>query len=278
MKKLILSLSVVGLFALMSCGDDDEVVDVTAPTITLIEPEMGEEFDAGGEIHFDAIFEDDIALSTYNITIHDNFDGHAHGRLSAEPFAFNQSFTLTGKVDDVHEDIAIPAGTTAGPYHFIVEAIDAAGNSTTFVEGSSVEIDIWIRNNEMARVHFEDEAGVEVVEYEGEVGMSLKFYGEIEDQVGNLDHITIMVGHLEEGEGSGHNNGRVASEEYIFKQEFEVAGQSTVRIEDLLADANIVVTQAHLDELEEGEFLYLIVQVEDEDGNISRDYVEIHFP
>jgi len=277
MKKTFLSLTIGGLFFLMACEDDDEAVDVTAPTITVSEPVMGESFDEGGTIHFEAEFEDDIGLSTYNINIHNNFDGHSHARLAATAFAFNQSYDLSGTLDDVHQDVAIDADVIAGPYHFIVEAIDASGNSTTFAEGTSVTMEIWIHNDEMAHIHFEDETGSEVDEYEGVVGQALRFYGEVEDQSGNLDHVMIMVGHLEEGgEHEGHDHGRI-EDESIFEEEFEVEGQSSVAIQELLADANIVVTQDHLDELEEGEHLYLIVRAEDEEGNISREYTEIHF-
>jgi len=278
MKKIILSSAIFGLLFFTACEDDNEVVDVTAPTITLSEPGTGEAFDAGDAVHFEALFEDDIALATYSINIHDNFDGHSHGRLAATSFEYSQSFDLSGTSDDVHEDIDIPSDAFAGPYHMVVEAIDAAGNSTTFADGSSIETEIWIHNDEMAHVHFEDETGAEVDEYEGVVDEPLQFYGEVEDQAGNLDHVLIMVGHLEEGgEHDDHDHGRMAEDDHVFEEEFEVEGQASVALEDLLDGANIVVTQSDLDELEEGEHLYLIVRVEDEAGNISRYSIEIHF-
>ena len=279
MKRSILSLGLVSLMFLMAC-EDDEVVDVTAPTIEMEEPEYGEAFEAGGDIHFDALFEDDVELATFNLTIHDNFDGHNHGRVAVTAFDFDQSYELTGKSDDVHEDIEIPADATAGPYHLIVEAIDAAGNSTTFADGSSKEIEIWITNDEMPHVHFEDANETEVDEYEGEVGVALMFYGEVEDEVGALDHVMIMVGHLEEGaEHDDHDHGgrTLQDDDHIFEKEIEVEGETSVLLQDLLEGESIVVAQSDLDELEEGEHLYLIVQAEDEDGNISRHAIEIHF-
>ncbi|MAX25339.1 MAG: hypothetical protein CMJ19_12635 [Phycisphaeraceae bacterium] len=262
----------------VSCDKDDDPVDTTAPTITLEEPENGEVFKADETIHFDALFEDDIELATFNLTIHDNFDGHSHGRTMVAPFTFDQSFPLTGKVDDIHEEIEIGAEATAGPYHFIVEAIDAAGNSTTFADNSSIELEIWVTNTGMAHVHFEDANGNEVAEYDGTVGEALKFYGEIEDEVGMLDHVEIKVGHLEEAAEHDHDHARTL-EEAIYEGDFEVEGETSVRIEDLLSQdqANIIVTQEELDELEEEEHLYLIVIAEDEDGNISRHSIEIHF-
>ncbi len=281
MKYTVFSLLMFASLVMVSCGDDDdETVDVTPPTITMEEPHYGESFSAGGELHFEALFEDDVALATYNVTVHDNFDGHSHGRLAVTAFDFDQSFPLSGRADDVHEDFPIPGDATAGPYHFIVEAIDAAGNSTTFADGSSVELEIWITNEEMAHIHFHDSTGAEIAEVEGTIGEALRFYGEIEDEVGGLDHVEIKVGHMEEGGDHDHDHdhgGRFLAEDYVFEAEFEVEGATSVMIQDLLADANIVVSQAEVDQLEEGEHLYLIVKVEDEAGNIARSAIEIHF-
>ncbi len=275
MKSLLIALLFGSVLLFIACNDDDPV-DVTAPTITMEEPVYGEMIAAGEVIHFDALFEDDVQLATYNIDIHNNFDGHGHARIAVAPFDYEASFPLTGLIDDVHEDIEVPSDATAGPYHLTVEAIDAAGNSTTFVDGSSKEVEIWITNEEMPHVHFEDMNGIEVSEYEGTVDVALKFYGEIEDQVGMLDHVEIIVGHLEEVEEHDHSHGRVLEGD-IYEGDFEVGGETSVRIETLLADATITVSQADLDELEEGEHLYLIVVAEDEDGNISRHAIEIHF-
>lgn len=277
MKRFILGLGVLSCFFLVSCEDD--TVDVQAPTITMEEPASGEAIEAGGEIHFEALFEDDEELASYDLTIHNNFDEHAHGRVAVSPFSFNQSYDLSGASQEVHDEIAVDEEATAGPYHFIVEAIDAAGNATGFDDDSSVELEIWITNEEMAHVHFEDADGEEVDEFEGEVGVALQFYGEIEDEVGTLDHVEIMVGHLEEAEEHDHDHdGRVSEDDdHIYEEEFEVEGQTSVTIESLLEGESILVSQEDVDELEEGEHLYLIVKVQDEDGNISRNAIEIHF-
>ena len=173
MRRAMFTLGIVSALFLVACeGEDDEPVDTTAPSITMEEPGQGEIFDAGSTIHFDALFEDDVALGTYKIDVHDNFDGHSHGREEVAAFTYEESFDLTGTTDDVHEDITVTTDATAGPYHFIVEAIDAAGNTTTFADGSSVELEIWITNEEMPHVHFEDATETEVDEYEGEVGVA----------------------------------------------------------------------------------------------------------
>ncbi|MEO9474175.1 MAG: DUF4625 domain-containing protein [Cyclobacteriaceae bacterium] len=280
MKIKILSLIALSIAFLNACDSDDEV-DITAPTITLEEPGYGEAFAAGGSIHFDALFEDDFNLATYSINIHDNFDGHSHGRIALTPFSYNESFSISGKSADEHMEIDVPADATAGPYDMLVQAIDAEGNSTSFADGSAIDLGIWITNEEMAHVHFEDADGAEVEEYEGEVGQALAFYGEVEDEEGALDHVKIMVGHIEGAEDHDHDHddgGRVAEDDdYIFEMEYEVEGETSVMIQSLLEGESITVAQSALDELEEGEHLYLIVQAQDEAGNISQFTIEIHF-
>lgn len=279
MKNIVAALLLGSVMLFVACNDDGEdPVDTTAPTIEVEEPHYGESFAVEGEIHFEALFTDDVQLATYNIDIHDNFDGHTHSRVERTTFDFDQSFDLSGLTMDVHEDIEVASDALAGPYHFIITAIDAAGNSTTFADGSTVELEVWITNEEMAHIHFTDEAGMEVDEFDGAVDTPLMFFGEVEDEVGTLDHVEIKVGHMEEGgdHDHDHDHGRVLDEE-IYEGEFEVEGKTSVLIQDLLKDVDITVAQSDLDELEEGEHLYLIVKAEDEDGNIAQSAIEIHF-
>ncbi|UXX77687.1 DUF4625 domain-containing protein [Reichenbachiella carrageenanivorans] len=266
----------LALPVLYAC-DESDTVDTIAPEITLEDPISGEAFAAGSTMHVHGDLSDDQGLATYSISIHSNFDGHSHGRVLAQ-FAFSESYEAEGTAAHIEQEIEIDATATAGPYHFIVEAIDAAGNATSFQDDSSIEIEIWIENEDMAHIHFTDENDVEIDEIEGVLGENLPIYGEVEDESGTLDHVYIMVGHLEEGEDEDHDHshGRVL-EDHIFEEEYEVEGESSVLLQDLLASESIVVNQEDMDELEDGEHLYLIVQATDEDGNVSRSTIEIHF-
>ena len=280
MKKSIYLLGLGSMFLLAGCGDADEevsAVDTAAPTIEVSEPVMGEAVAAGSDMHFEATFTDNEALATFKLDLHENFDGHSHGKVSVTPFDFEQTYTIQGKTAEPHEDVAIAADATAGPYHLTVVAIDASGNSTTFADGSSVELEVWITNAEMAIVHFHDETGAEVDEIDGVAGQAMSFYGEVEDQSGALDHVDVIVGHLEVGEGHDHDHGGKVSEDVIYEKEFEVEGQTKVMLQDLLAGESIIVPQAELDELEDGEHLHLIIKAKDEDGNISQHAIELHF-
>ncbi|WP_420583416.1 DUF4625 domain-containing protein [Reichenbachiella sp.] len=277
MKKMkIWLMAILIVPALFSCEDDNDVVDTTAPVITLEDPVSGESIAAGSTMEVHGDLEDDVDLATYSITIHDNFDGHAHGR-TLEKFNFSESYETEGTDVHMHQEIEIPATATAGPYHFIVQAIDAAGNATSFQDDSNVEIEIWITSEDAPHIHFTDDSDIEIEELEGVVGEALAIYGEVESESGKLDHVQVVVGHMEEeSDHEGHDHGRVLEDE-IFEEEYEVEGETSVMLQDLLANESIVVSQSDLDELEEGEHLYLIVRATDEDGNISRNAIEIHF-
>src|SRR5690606_36567095 len=83
-------------------------------------------------------------LATYHLSVHEGGDGHSHGRIAASTFNIDQSFTVSGKRVEVHEHISIPSDATPGMYHFIVKAIDELGNSTSFADGSTRELEIEI--------------------------------------------------------------------------------------------------------------------------------------
>ena len=64
-------------------SDDGDPVDITAPEIEVNHPEAGTQFAAGGYVQFEGTFKDDLELGSYSIDIHDNLDGHGHGRIAA---------------------------------------------------------------------------------------------------------------------------------------------------------------------------------------------------
>lgn len=273
-KNLMLWMAAPALF--FACESEDNQPDITAPVITLEEPHMGDRFAAGVGMHVHGLATDNDELSMLNITVHDVLDGHSHGRRM-DVFSYDQSFSMNGSQFEIDQHIDVPSEATAGPYHLILQATDVSGNVTSFADGSSIELEIWITNDGMAHVHFEDVNGAEVSEYEVEPGVALEFYGEVEDQ-GGIDHIEVIVGHLEgEDHVDEHDHGRILSEGSIYEGEFEVDGATLVSLNNLLADESIIVPQAEVDELAAGEYLHLIVQVLDMDGNMSRFSVPLHF-
>lgn len=108
--------------------------DVTKPTITLIEPEEGQLIQIGDDhgMHFEMDLEDDEALGSYKIDIHNNFDNHGHGKDTTTAFTFSKSYDLDHQRNAHihHHDIVIPANATPGKYHLMVYCTDEAGNES----------------------------------------------------------------------------------------------------------------------------------------------------
>jgi hypothetical protein len=132
MTKYILSFTLV-VFALFysGCGDSDSV-DTTRPTIEIVGPEDGAEFEPGDVINFSAIFRDNVELRSYRIQIHIDDDGHTHGRLKdvGEPFEYEATgeFNRGDREATINRDIPIPNNAAHGEYHLGVYCTDAAGN------------------------------------------------------------------------------------------------------------------------------------------------------
>ena len=299
MKRLLVSILTVSMFlflwSLTGCNDDSETIDTSAPIIELEDPANGDFFAAGNSVHFEASFTDDIELGSYNINIHNNFDGHAHGRIAKvndDPgllkWSFSQSFDFAPglKNSDIHlhDELQIPQNTMAGPYHFIVSAVDKSGNSTSYQDGSTVEVEIFITNTSMPVV---DITNLVNDELEIEVGEVFMVTGTITDPTvgtyAGMHSVEIILGEGHHG-GHDHNHGgRVAEDDLIDfdLDENELAdfmeGDAIV-LEKIFEEINFTLSQAQLNELiaEELDHLQLMIKVYDEQGNIAVSITEVH--
>lgn len=147
MKKLKLLLMYFLAVAIMvSCSSDDEdstePADTQAPVVSVSSPTNGEKFEPGDRIHGDGEITDNTALSQMRIDIHWAGDDHSHGK-TATKWEYVEDFDISGTSWDFHEDITIPGDAEDGKYHFIVYALDAAGN-----QSERVEIDIYIEDHD----------------------------------------------------------------------------------------------------------------------------------
>ncbi|MEC4113019.1 DUF4625 domain-containing protein [Myroides pelagicus] len=136
-----------------SCTSSDDNLDTEPPVVDLIAPADGAKLEAGKDIHFDMNVSDNVALATYNVDIHGNFDGHGHGdgnhthsitvlagdhthdaeNEARKEFKFNETWDdIYGKKNDNvhHHKIIIAADAKRGNYHFAVKVLDKAGNQT----------------------------------------------------------------------------------------------------------------------------------------------------
>lgn len=101
--------------------------------------------DSSYEIHYE--LEDDIALGEIRMDIHDDFDGHKHGKKgSIDPFSWERILKLEAqKTAEGKIQLDIPSNVLAGPYHFDAILLDQAGNQSDQVIG-----DLYIKHPEMA--------------------------------------------------------------------------------------------------------------------------------
>ncbi|MDZ7608214.1 MAG: DUF4625 domain-containing protein [Cyclobacteriaceae bacterium] len=296
MKKTLYGIMALGfavIAGLSGCGDEE--VDVSGPQIEMAEPAMNEFVDAGSAVHFMAEFKDNIELKTYNIEIHDDFDRHSHGRIAAvqaDPsllkWYFEESFDIPegSREYSVHleSEIVVAENALAGPYHFIVQAIDASGNATSFDDDSNVEVTIFITNNSMPQATI---TNLEDGELHIAVNQMFMVEGNITDATtgtyAGMHALDIILGE-ENGDHDHSQGGRLAEEDLIdvtFEEgdleQFMEGGQ--IILQKVFESINFKLSQAQLDELtaENVEHLDLKIMAHDEQGNIGISITPVHF-
>lgn len=144
-KQIFLAVAILGSFTFVSCTESG---DNTKPVINLESPGDGEVLAADGEgIHLEMELSDDVALASYKIEIHNNFDGHDHSKAADDDsatvdFSFNKSWNDIAGQKNAHvhtHEIVIPVNATHGAYHFMVYCLDEAGNETYVVRNVEIE-------------------------------------------------------------------------------------------------------------------------------------------
>lgn len=258
-----------GLFILSCNTQNTDPVDIEAPSIDLHEPVDYEMVESGGEIHYEANFADNTELSQFEVDIHGNFDSHAHGRIkstSLPQFSFKESFDLSGKNIEIHQHIEVEQNGTvlfvAGPYDFVVNALDEVGNGTSFQDGSTKEVTILITNDQMPYLDDFDQ-NIEDGKITVEAGTTLTLAGLLADVADKGDEpglaeIEIELHH--EAEVEGNHSHRVLNEGHEMEWEHELNGALQYSLNDwpgFEIPANA----------EEGDYILQITAV-DLDGNI----------
>lgn len=164
MKLKVKYLVPIMLLFILAC--DNEGIDLTPPTLDVlsyipapIEDEIcGSQesvvflLTGGDELGFDAVFNDDEALSQYKIDIHNNFDCHGHGGGSAPsisvPNVENQTtdwsvleiVDISGLSAPIVKVLNVPDNVTAGNYHYQIQVIDESGNDSPFANFYALKI------------------------------------------------------------------------------------------------------------------------------------------
>lgn len=138
-KYILVLLLFISIFITPSCEKHD--ADTEKPVITISGPKENDTLYIGSGVHFEADFSDNIALKSYKIDIHNNFDGHSHKSILTDDsiaFSFQKSWNFDEGLKNAHihhHEIEIPneidnKPIKPGAYHFMVYCTDAAGNES----------------------------------------------------------------------------------------------------------------------------------------------------
>lgn len=270
---------------LQACNDDEEEPDLTAPTIEMSRPEIFGSYDE--IIPFNALFTDDEALATYSIDIHGNFDNHNHGRVAIDPnlhqFSFKENYSLPPIASfQVNDTISLADSILAGPYHFIVQSIDRAGNATDFQNGTNVEILIQLANSSMAVIDITNIIHDELVI---EVNEPFLVKGTITDptegKLGGFQEVKIDLATPNENFDDGH--GRISDiTDFLYQVTYEkndlepyTNPNGSLNIESMVS-YTLSSEEANLLQSEGIDHLIFSLFVEDMQGNITFSILAVH--
>jgi len=152
---LMMALATVLSLCFTACSSDDEK-DMTPPVISgqgiaVASPINCEVYHPGDVIPVRYMLTDDMALGSFNIEVHDNFDHHTHstegdnhegtecedhdgehhhdGKEEGTTWKYNESFKIDGGVTayPINVDITVPKDARHGDYHFMIKVTDLAG-------------------------------------------------------------------------------------------------------------------------------------------------------
>ncbi|MEM9675896.1 MAG: DUF4625 domain-containing protein [Bacteroidota bacterium] len=212
MKYYLLTLSFTIMLAACSDGDsDDPSNDLDAPVFSAIsrpytqgDPNVvkirGEYMEVlsenSTELRLQGELSDNLALSEMRIDIHNSQDGHTHARLEQRlpGFLVDEVVQLGGTSHTIDQTIRYDdRDYLAGPYHVILHAVDAAGNSTSFADGSSVIRSVYLKRPYMPLIAMNDDPDETLEQLSGTVGNALAFEGLLEQRRGDHDFAITFI-------------------------------------------------------------------------------------
>lgn len=155
MKKIKLLFSILILASITSCSSDTAEIDTEYPVINISAadafPVQCSTIERGQTITFKAVFNDNVALGSYSLDIHHNFDHHTHStevescemdavKKPVKPMLYINNYTIPDGVKNYEAtaQITVPADVDPGDYHFMIRLTDKEGWQT--LKGLSIKI------------------------------------------------------------------------------------------------------------------------------------------
>ncbi|MBV7531016.1 DUF4625 domain-containing protein [Chitinophaga sp. sic0106] len=153
--RLYYALLLLTAVSLYSCSKDDQQTDTTYPEIDLgisgAFPQQCSIMERGKIFTFRARFTDNMALGSYSLDIHHNFDHHTHStevkvceeeavKGAVKPMLYIKDFAIPAGTSDytATAEIDVPADVDPGDYHFLIRLTDKEGWQT--LKGISIKI------------------------------------------------------------------------------------------------------------------------------------------
>ena len=156
MKRIALITLVFGSLFIASCSsDNDSVKDEERPTITVDYsagfPQGCETLQRGETYTFTARVTDNLALASYSLDLHHNFDHHTHDdqgatcdlepvKTAVNPLIYMENFSLDNSPTEyeIQIEVSIPEDIDTGDYHCAYSVTDETG----WQSRTSIDIEI----------------------------------------------------------------------------------------------------------------------------------------
>ena len=155
MKLLKYILPIVLLASIAGCKKDEDKIDTEYPVIDITSanafPIQCSTLTRGQKFTFRAKLSDNVALGSYSLDIHHNFDHHSHStevsncnvdpvKTPVKPFLLINTFQIPAgqMVYEASNELTIPADIDPGDYHFLIKVTDKEGWQT--LKGISIKI------------------------------------------------------------------------------------------------------------------------------------------
>lgn len=296
MKKQMIFGLAASLLLLAACKKEEASdTDKKAPVITAAEgrtairPENKEVRGTTTDyMHVRFQVTDPSGISEALVDIHHAFDGHAHGKTTStfEHLSVRKIYKGNGAVkfniDSSFDDIywggpgsLVTGNVLAGPYDFMIEAVDIHGNQTSAAAGTNYIATVYIERPYAPAVAVTNLVDGEL---EGLKNTPLDVQGAITKTANALSSDLVFV-KIRLGEEDDHNHKTASGDIYEaawgtpkWTNTVGIALPNTTAIQfsDLLIGAKELVLPN-----EEGHF-ELEIWVEDAEGNVTRKLYEVH--
>ncbi len=149
-----MALAIFYVILLSNCSSDSET-DTEYPVIDISSaqafPKQCSSVDRGKKFTFRARFSDNLALGSFSLDIHHNFDHHSHSteisncefeavKTAVKPFLFIKDYSIPeGQTSyEATVEIEVPVDADPGDYHFMIRLTDKEGWQT--IKGLSIKL------------------------------------------------------------------------------------------------------------------------------------------